>query len=173
MTTTHHVMLAVLWAILGSCLGSFLNVCIYRIPRRMSLLRPRSRCPRCGSAILARHNVPVLGWLVLRGRCRDCHGGISPRYPAIELAVALLFALPYLAVVASCSADPWERIGTVRLLVVLIMSWTVTSFGVFAIAVGSDTRWSFSVSQPDDPHRAGGGCGGPASSVPLFRVDRG
>src|SRR5262245_5778597 len=99
MTTTHHAVLTLLWFILGSCLGSFLNVCIYRIPRGMSLLRPRSRCPHCGSAIRARHNVPILGWLALRGRCRGCRDAISPRYPAIELAVGLLCTSPYLAFV--------------------------------------------------------------------------
>ncbi len=64
MMTIYHAILAILWAILGSCLGSFLNVCIHRIPRRMSLLRPRSRCPHCGTAIHARDNVPVAGWLL-------------------------------------------------------------------------------------------------------------
>jgi prepilin signal peptidase PulO-like enzyme (type II secretory pathway) len=173
MTTTHHAVLALLWIILGSCLGSFLNVCVYRIPRGMSVLRPRSRCPQCGSAILARHNIPVLGWLVLRGRCRQCRCTIPPRYPAIELAVGLLCALPYVVAVALCAGDPWERVGTGRLLGILLASWMVTGLGVFAIVVGCNTQWSFS-----DPHEAGrrraaGGFEGPASSVPRSPADRG
>jgi leader peptidase (prepilin peptidase)/N-methyltransferase len=71
-------------------IGSFLNVVIYRLPRRESLVRPASRCPGCGSAIKAYDNVPVLGWLLLRGRCRTCARPISPRYPLVEAATAAL-----------------------------------------------------------------------------------
>jgi leader peptidase (prepilin peptidase)/N-methyltransferase len=173
MTTIHHAILAVLWAILGSCLGSFLNVCIYRIPRRMSLLRPRSRCPHCGAAILARHNVPVLGWLVLRGRCRDCRRGISPRYPAIELAVGVLFALPYVIAVACCSGDPWERIGTGGMVAVLLAAWTAAALGVFAIAVDCDARPQFIPPRAKAVRRTGGRCEVPAASVPRQQADPG
>jgi prepilin signal peptidase PulO-like enzyme (type II secretory pathway) len=166
MTTIHHAQAAVLWAILGSCLGSFLNVCVYRIPRRMSLFWPRSRCPRCGTAILARYNLPVLGWLALRGRCRDCGGGISPRYPAIELALGLLFALPYLVAVVFCSGDPWERIGPGPMFAILLASWTATWLGVLAIGLGLDARSELIPSRATALHRAEGGCEGPAASVP-------
>jgi leader peptidase (prepilin peptidase) / N-methyltransferase len=166
MMTTHLAIPAVFCAILGSCVGSFLNVCIYRIPRRRSLLRPRSRCPRCESAIRARHNVPVLGWLVLRGRCRDCGRGISPRYPAIEFAVGLSFALPYVVAAESCSGDPWERIGAAGMLGVLLASWTISAVGVFAIAVAYDARSSFTRSSARARHPAGAGCVGPAASAP-------
>jgi leader peptidase (prepilin peptidase)/N-methyltransferase len=72
--------------VLGLCLGSFLNVVIHRLPRGESLGHPRSRCPRCGHRIRPWHNIPVLGWLLLRGRCADCGLPISPRYPLVELA---------------------------------------------------------------------------------------
>jgi prepilin signal peptidase PulO-like enzyme (type II secretory pathway) len=173
MTTTHHLLAAVLWATLGSCLGSFLNVCVYRIPRRMSPIRPRSRCPRCGSAILARHNVPVLGWLVLRGRCRDCGGAISPRYPATEAAVGVLFALPYLVAVATCSGDPWERIGAGPMFAILLVSWTVTWLGVLAVGLGLDARSALIPIRATAQHRGAGGCGGPAASVPPSPADPG
>jgi leader peptidase (prepilin peptidase)/N-methyltransferase len=68
----------------GAVWGSFLNVVIWRLPRGASLVHPGSRCPACGSPIRPRDNVPILGWLVLRGRCRDCGVRISGRYPAIE-----------------------------------------------------------------------------------------
>jgi leader peptidase (prepilin peptidase) / N-methyltransferase len=76
----------------GLLVGSFLNVVIHRVPRGESVVRPRSRCPRCGAGIRAFDNVPVLSWLWLRGRCRDCGAPISWRYPAFELATGLVFA---------------------------------------------------------------------------------
>ncbi len=76
----------------GLAVGSFLNVVIHRVPRGESVVRPRSRCPRCGTPIGARDNVPVLSWLWLRGRCRHCAQPISARYPAFELATGALFA---------------------------------------------------------------------------------
>lgn len=78
-------------ALLGLAIGSFLNVVIYRVPRLASLTHPSSRCPACNHPIRHRHNVPVLSWLVLRGRCADCHASISARYPAVELLTAVLF----------------------------------------------------------------------------------
>jgi leader peptidase (prepilin peptidase)/N-methyltransferase len=78
-------------AVLGLAVGSFLNVVIHRVPRGESLLHPGSHCPRCGVPVAARHNVPVLGWLALRGRCADCGLAISPRYPLVEIGTALLF----------------------------------------------------------------------------------
>jgi hypothetical protein len=145
MTTSHHAVLGLFFAMLGSCLGSFLNVCAYRIPRGMSVLHPRSHCPRCGAGILARDNVPVLGWLVLRGRCRGCRCAIPPRYALVELAVGLLFALPYLVAVALAGGDPWESIGPGRLLGILLASWMVSSLGAFSILVGREFVWSFGV----------------------------
>jgi leader peptidase (prepilin peptidase)/N-methyltransferase len=76
----------------GGLIGSFLNVVAYRVPRGESLVSPGSRCPECGAPIKAYDNVPVLSWLVLRGRCRRCGARISPRYPLIELATAVAFA---------------------------------------------------------------------------------
>ena len=77
---------------LGLCIGSFLNVVIYRVPRGQSIVKPRSRCPACGTTLAAHDNIPVVSWLVLRGRCRTCRGPISVRYPLVELATGALFA---------------------------------------------------------------------------------
>ena len=82
------VILTTLW---GACVGSFLNVVIYRLPAGISVVSPPSRCPGCGTKLAAYDNVPVLGWLWLRGRCRTCNMKISVQYPLVELATAVLF----------------------------------------------------------------------------------
>jgi leader peptidase (prepilin peptidase)/N-methyltransferase len=76
--------------VLGATVGSFLNVVVYRLPRRESLVRPGSHCPGCDTAIKPYDNLPVLGWLLLRGRCRTCAMSISPRYPLVEGITAAL-----------------------------------------------------------------------------------
>jgi leader peptidase (prepilin peptidase)/N-methyltransferase len=77
---------------MGALIGSFLNVVIHRLPLGQSLASPGSRCPSCGTPIAPYDNVPVLSWLLLRGRCRHCGASISPRYPAVELLTAATFA---------------------------------------------------------------------------------
>ena len=85
--------------VIGSAIGSFLNVVIYRLPRGENLSHPGSRCPRCGHAIRWYHNLPIVGWLLLRGKCYDCKQPISPRYPLVEFTVAAIFdALAYFEV---------------------------------------------------------------------------
>lgn len=85
--------LVALTTLLGLAVGSFLNVVIWRVPRGESLRSPGSHCPACAAPVRWRDNVPVLSWLALRGRCRDCGGRIAGRYPAVELATAALFLL--------------------------------------------------------------------------------
>ncbi len=85
------VLTAVLAGALGLAIGSFLNVVIWRVPRGESVNHPPSHCPTCDAAIRPHDNVPVVSWLVLRGRCRDCRAPISPRYPLVELATGALF----------------------------------------------------------------------------------
>ena len=79
--------------VLGAVFGSFVNVVAYRLPRRISLSFPGSRCPACGHPIRWYDNVPIIGWLLLGGRCRDCHAAMSLRYPLVEAAVAVTSAL--------------------------------------------------------------------------------
>lgn len=82
-------------ALFGLAIGSFLNVCIYRLPSGKSIVRPGSHCPQCGDPIRPRDNIPVLSYLILRGRCRNCGQRISPRYPVVEIATALILVLVY------------------------------------------------------------------------------
>ncbi len=81
----------VLWGTVGSCVGSFVNVVAYRLPLGISLVYPPSRCPSCNSTLGPTENVPVLGWLLLKGRCKSCQASISARYPLVEALMALLF----------------------------------------------------------------------------------
>jgi len=94
---------------LGLAVGSFLNVCIYRLPRGESVVSPPSRCPGCGTGLRWFDNVPVLGWVWLRGRCRSCQAPISAVYPLVEAGTALVFALQYWQL-------GWQPLLAVRLL---------------------------------------------------------
>ncbi|HEV3320007.1 MAG TPA: prepilin peptidase [Solirubrobacteraceae bacterium] len=76
--------------VLGAIVGSFLNVVVHRLPRHESLVRPASHCPRCGTPVKPYDNIPILSWLLLRGRCRSCGEPISPRYPLVEAMTAVL-----------------------------------------------------------------------------------
>jgi leader peptidase (prepilin peptidase)/N-methyltransferase len=77
----------------GLVVGSFLNVCIYRIPKGLSIVRPASLCPSCGKPVKLYDNIPVLGYIFLKGRCRSCNAGISARYPLVELLNAILYVV--------------------------------------------------------------------------------
>ena len=92
--------------LLGIAVGSFLNVCIWRLPREESIIRPGSHCPVCSAALGVRDLVPVLSWIFLRGKCRFCGARISPRYPAVELLTGGLFFVTYLHYSPS-----WEMIA--------------------------------------------------------------
>jgi leader peptidase (prepilin peptidase)/N-methyltransferase len=150
---------------LGLCLGSFLNVVIYRLPRNLSVAWPPSSCPGCGARIRPFDNVPVVSWLVLRGRCRDCQAPIAWRYPVVELAAgilvvvlaatlgpraalvpAALFALALLAV-ALIDLD-WRIIpdeislgGALVGLFARGFSWEGVSTGLIGALVGGGALW--------------------------------
>jgi leader peptidase (prepilin peptidase)/N-methyltransferase len=89
------VWLAPVAALFGLAIGSFMTVVAARVPAGESVVAPRSRCPRCGATIRMRDNIPVLSWLLLRGRCRDCGERIPVRYPILELSTAILMAAPF------------------------------------------------------------------------------
>jgi leader peptidase (prepilin peptidase) / N-methyltransferase len=96
--------LVALTGVLGLVVGSFLNVVIYRVPAGLSIVHPPSACPNCHHPIRYRDNVPLISWMILRGRCRDCGSPISARYPLIELATAVTFAA-----VTSISLIAWNE----------------------------------------------------------------
>jgi leader peptidase (prepilin peptidase)/N-methyltransferase len=87
------LLLALVAGIFGLLIGSFLNVCIVRLPAEQSVVTPRSRCPRCGKPVEWRDNIPVLSWLLLGGKCRGCQEPIGILYPLVELAVGVLWFL--------------------------------------------------------------------------------
>ena len=95
-----HILGAFWFFALGAAVGSFANVCVYRIPWQKSILWPSSHCPNCLQSIAARDNIPILGWVFLGGRCRNCGLRISIRYPLIEFFVGALYAAVYVADVA-------------------------------------------------------------------------
>ena len=146
--------LLVVVGVLGLAVGSFLNVVIHRVPRGESLLRPASHCPRCDAPIRARHNVPVLGWLALRGRCAGCRAPISVRYPLVEAGTAGLFvavtarlgltpALPaylYLAAVAVALAVIDLDLG--RLPNAIVLPSYLVAGALLAPAVVLQGNWS-------------------------------
>lgn len=154
MTASLALVTAVCCALLGLCVGSFLNVVVHRVPRGESLLRPASHCPSCDAPVRARHNVPVLGWLVLRGRCADCRAPISARYPLVEAGTAAAFgvvgavfagswvlpALLYLAgagiALALIDAD------TSRLPDVIVGSTFVVVLALLVVASAGSDAWS-------------------------------
>lgn len=156
MTAGHHTVLGMFFLIVGSCVGSFLNVCVYRIPRSMSLLRPRSHCPLCMGFIRGRDNVPVLGWLLLRGRCRHCRGSIAPRYMAVELTVGLVFAGVYLAAAGLARGDLWELAGAWAVCAGLLVVWTMVSLGVVAVLMAFDHGWRLPLRGGRARHRGAG-----------------
>ncbi len=108
-------------AALGLAIGSFLNVVVYRVPAGRSVVAPASACPGCDRPIRGRDNVPVLSWLVLRGRCRDCAMPISARYPLVEAATAVLFVLVAVRFLPAAGSSGREVTGAVLLLVALLV----------------------------------------------------
>ena len=109
---------AAMAGLMGALLGSFFNVVIARLPRGESLVTPRSRCPSCGHGVRPYDNVPVVSWLLLRGRCRDCSAPISRRYPLVEGLTALLLVLVVLA--EGATREVWLGLAFVLVLVPVI-----------------------------------------------------
>ena len=108
------VWLAPVAALFGLAIGSFMTVVAARVPAGESVVSPRSRCPHCGTEIRNRDNIPVLGWIMLRGRCHNCGERISARYPLLELSTAILMAAPFFVY-----ASVWVACGVSALLALM------------------------------------------------------
>jgi len=122
------------WAIysffIGACFGSFLNVCISRWPDGLSVVRPRSRCPKCGHQITAIENIPIFSWIALRGRCRGCGSPISFQYPLVEIIVGLVWLLSYLHYGLSFTA------ARVAMLITVLIGIAITDMKRYLIPDG-------------------------------------
>jgi leader peptidase (prepilin peptidase)/N-methyltransferase len=126
--------LALLLALLGGCFGSFLNLVAWRLPRQESIVRPPSHCPHCGTRLRWFENLPLLGWFLLRGRCRHCQRPISSRYVLVEWLVAGLGVLTPLAWPGSLGPDP-------NPLLVLIASWVLIGWLIPLVLIDLDQLW--------------------------------
>ncbi len=139
---------------IGAALGSFLNVCIGRWPEGMSVVRPRSRCPKCGHQIKASENIPILSWLMLRGRCSNCHQPISIQYPIVELLVALLWLAAFLQLGMTFTAFRVAVFGTVLLGISItdakhfLIPDGFTVFGLFFVLLTSFVALYLGESEP-------------------------
>jgi len=137
----------------GIAIGSFLNVCILRIPEDFSIVAPASRCPRCQTVINWYDNVPVLSWLLLRGKCRSCGLPISPMYPLVELATGLLFVACYLEFGLTQTAVKW-LFFTCLLIVLTITDLRVRLLPDVVNWPGFVAGLFFSAIVPPDDHSA-------------------
>ena len=120
--------------VLGACVGSFLNVVAWRLPRQESVVLPPSHCPRCGTQLQWFENVPVLGWLGLRGRCRHCGAPISARYPLVELLSAGLW-------VAVTVATPTAMGPAAAPLALIVAGWVLVSWLLPLVLIDLDHLW--------------------------------
>jgi len=129
----------------GLVIGSFLNVCISRIPEELSIVSPGSRCPRCEAPIKPYDNIPVLGWLLLRGKCRNCRLPISPMYPVVEFLTGALFVLTYYTFGISLSTFKFLLFGCLVIILIVtdlrvrLLPDAVNWFG-FGLALAFATR---------------------------------
>ena len=131
--------LALLSALLGACIGSFLNVVAWRLPRQESVVKPRSHCPHCGTTLRWFENLPVLSWLLLRGHCRHCGSTIAVRYPAVELLCSGLFVAAA-AATQTVSAAGSSLPGAPAWLVVLA-GWLLIGLLLPMVLIDLDQLW--------------------------------
>ncbi|HZX97325.1 MAG TPA: prepilin peptidase [Myxococcales bacterium] len=135
----------------GLCIGSFLNVVIARVPRGESIVRPRSRCPGCREPIAGYDNIPVISWLILRGRCRRCGQPISPRYPLVEIVCAVLVFAVWRRLGPTAAFLGYAAFASTLLALAFIdldtwllphqMTWPLLALGLVSPAWNPDLGW--------------------------------
>lgn len=114
--------------LMGLAVGSFFNVLIYRVPRNMPISWPPSHCTQCGKSIHPRHNIPLFGWIILRGKCANCHAPISIQYPLVELLCGILGASSVWWVSSVFPAAPWYHLVAVFWLILTIVPIAAVDF---------------------------------------------
>ena len=136
------VFVATFAGLVGLLIGSFLNVVVYRVPAGKSIVHPPSSCPNCGATIRPWDNIPVVSWLVLRGRCRDCKTPISKRYPLVELATGVLFAVigAWLAPAIAASTDYESPTVAIAALLQLIAFLYLAAISIALFLIDLDTK---------------------------------
>ena len=145
MCGTVKSVIPVLFFLFGIVIGSFLNVCISRIPEGQSVIFPASHCPRCQSPIRPYDNIPVLSWILLRGKCRNCHLPISPMYPIVEFLTGVLFVLAYYSFGLTLPTFKFLIFGCLLIILIVtdivarILPDAVNWFG-FGLALAFSTR---------------------------------
>jgi len=156
LTALHGIAQAFVLAV-GLCVGSFLNVCIARMPEDRSVVHPASHCPACGAGIRPWDNIPVLSWIILRARCRDCGSAISALYPIIELLTGLVFWLVFCRVVpdgAALDAGHLLAAGLLCMFSAMLIGTTLIDirhyiipdeFSIYAAPLGILGFWGVSV----------------------------
>lgn len=117
----------VLSFVIGAMVGSFLNVCVHRLPQGMSIIRPRSRCPKCESPIASYDNIPILSWLILGAKCRNCGNPISWQYPLVEAITGILFFLVYWKFGITLASPVYMLLAASLVLVTFVdlADWTI------------------------------------------------
>ena len=120
--------------IIGSCIGSFINVVVYRLPINSSIVRPGSFCPKCKNKLTWRENIPLVSWLIQRGRCKNCNVSISMRYPLVELITAILFVI-------FMNSSPSLYSSSSNLFFNILFSWLFLSILICIALIDMDTFW--------------------------------
>ena len=120
--------------LIGSCIGSFLNVIVYRLPNNFSIVKPRSFCPKCKTKLTWRENIPLISWLIQRGRCKNCDKSIPIRYPLVELTTAILF-------VVFINSSPSFYSSNSDLFFNIIFSWIFLSLLICIALIDIECFW--------------------------------
>ena len=120
--------------VLGTCVGSFLNVIVFRFPNNLSIVKPRSFCPKCKNSLSWKENIPLLSWIIQKGKCFNCNSSISFKYPLIEFTTGILFII-------FINSSPTIYSQTSNLFINLIFSWTFLSLLICISLIDIKTFW--------------------------------
>ena len=120
--------------IIGSCIGSFLNVVAYRFPNNLSIVKPRSFCPKCNKKLTWRENIPLISWIIQKGRCISCQNSISIRYPLVEIMTGILFVI-------FLNSSPTLYISSSNLFFNIIFSWLFLSLLISITLIDINCFW--------------------------------